>query len=98
MHDINIDEMINKLAADGIISDKDKPEAVESLKAHWEDKIAVIWCVDDVIERASERDLKLSRTTAIEVLNSMQRGHDCELGITWITIDCHIDNIINGTF
>lgn len=68
------------------------------------DTISIIWMVDDFEERAVEReytyagDNKLSdvpvlydRTKFREALQAMKSHHDCEIGITWDTIDHNLD-------
>ena len=58
------------------------------------DKIAIIWSVEDVIDRAQENhEIEISLDQARVILHSMEKYHDCEYGITWGTIDYYIDEI-----
>jgi len=52
-----------------------------------------IWCRDDVIGWAKEqRDEVITPEQADEILDEMDRRHDCELGMNWQTIDCYLDD------
>jgi len=50
-----------------------------------------LWERTDVVGRAKDRGVSLTGEQADEILEQMDRKHDCELGITWLTIDCCID-------
>jgi len=52
-----------------------------------------IWCEDDVFVRARERGLTITREQAQEVLRLMDSKHDCEMGISWATMDVYLDEI-----
>lgn len=52
-----------------------------------------IWTVEDVLEQAKERDMKITKKQAEEVLDRIDRKHNAELGITWTTIDCELDDL-----
>lgn len=54
---------------------------------------APIWCEDDVLGRAKDLGKKVTRQQAREILDDIERHHDCELGITWMTLDCAIENL-----
>ena len=53
--------------------------------------IIISWSTIDIIDRAKERDIKITEEQALEILNNIKRGHDCNIGINWDVIDCHID-------
>ncbi len=56
------------------------------------DHVAVaIWSEEDVLGRAKERGIPITREQAQEILDEMDGKQDCELGITWTTIDCYLD-------
>ena len=61
-----------------------------ALQKEWKDNIAIVWSTEDVIERAKEQKIKVTKSKAREVLQSMLRGHDCNYGITWDTIDAYL--------
>lgn len=56
-----------------------------------EDSGFVEWHIDDFIGRAEEQERTISKEKAREALAHMIRKHDAELGISWITIDCYLD-------
>ena len=72
-------------------------EAIRQLKTYKpEMECAVaLWQPDDATGRAKNRGITLTKDEADEVIYLVQRTQDCELGISWITIDCAIDEIIN---
>ena len=55
--------------------------------------ISVSWNVADVKGTAEEKGMKITTSQAIQVLDNMKRNHDAELGITWTTIDCWLDEL-----
>lgn len=56
----------------------------------------VIWCEDDVLERAKELDIECSREQAQSILNQIDHRQSCEQGITWDTIDYYLYEIKEG--
>jgi hypothetical protein len=58
------------------------------------DKIAIIWSVEDVIDRAEDcHEMGVSIEQSREVLRKMEHYHDCNYGLTWGTIDSYLDEI-----
>lgn len=58
------------------------------------DVIAVhLWQVDDVIGTAEKLGKKCSLARAKRILEHMHSHCDCELGITWTTIECAFDYV-----
>ena len=55
------------------------------------DSIAVIWCVEDVLMRAEEQGIPLTKDEARTILARMDHKHDACIGISWDVIDCYID-------
>lgn len=55
----------------------------------------VVWCIDDVLGLAEQRGVNLSVDEAKEAIALISHNHDCELGISWVTLDCAIDEIIS---
>ena len=69
-------------------------DAVQRIIGCGGEHVAVaIWCEEDVFDRAKERGEKISREQAQEIISMMDRKHDCELGITWTTIDVLLDDM-----
>lgn len=54
---------------------------------------AAIWAVDDVMERAKERKLSVTKHQAEEIIDTIEHRQDATIGITWITIDCYLDEL-----
>lgn len=73
-------------------------EAIEILRRNGSQHVAVaIWCEDDVLERAEERGMTITREQAQAVLNNMDYKQDCEMGISWATIDYYLDEVARET-
>lgn len=56
------------------------------------DEISVSWHIDDVIERAKERDIKVTEDEAREILQAVKKHHDASIGINWDVLDIHTEN------
>ena len=69
-------------------------KVIEHLKTHKPNlHVAVaIWQTDDVLERAKERKIKISKKQAEEIIDKIDSKQDASLGISWDTIDCYIDD------
>lgn len=92
MYNSTIAEQIKTLVKAKLISPDDQDEAEATLaKKYWHDKIAVVWSIQDVIDRASERGLDLDTEAATSILKDMHRHHDAQMGINWETVDAYID-------
>lgn len=56
---------------------------------------SIIWCIDDFEYRARERESNgihlYDRSKFEDALSDMIRKHDAELGISWTTVDCYLD-------
>lgn len=104
MYEHDLKEMAQDLEEAGLLLPVLEPEmaikqATECMRKSWEDKIAITWCVDDVLYQAKcldgdghlLEDACMSREEATDILRSMQRKHDAEIGINWTVIDCHVD-------
>jgi len=48
-----------------------------------------IWSIDDVLERAKERDISLTKDQAENILSIIHRKQSAEYGINWNTIDIY---------
>lgn len=71
-------------------------ELLQQIRNEAEDRdeyALAVWCVEDVLGKAKEMGVKLTRDEAKEVISSIGRHQDCELGITWMTLECTIDEI-----
>jgi hypothetical protein len=53
--------------------------------------ISIKWYANDVMDRANHLGIDITEEDSEEILDNIRRGHDCEYGINWDTIDCHIE-------
>ena len=84
MNDHVIEEMADAIAKELHV---DHNDVLHVLHRYWEDKIAPVWQVDDLLEAALNIGKPITKTDAIDVLKDLFEGHDAELGITWITLE-----------
>ena len=49
-------------------------------------QISHIWCVEDVLDAASELGITLTEDQACEVLGIVEDEIDCEIGVNWDVI------------
>lgn len=70
-------------------------EVIEHLQGYDEDEeIAVaIWSEVDVLERAKERNMTITKEQAKSIIDRIHRKQDATLGISWDTIDCYLDDL-----
>lgn len=81
----NVEELIKELP---IIPGKEKL-AIKILNKKWEGTIALCWNIEDVKASAEENGIKLSKNEAIEILETIEKYHDCSYGVNWDTVhDC----------
>lgn len=66
----------------------------DALSKYWEDKIAEVWSVDDVVDMAVAIDLEINDEEAKKILHTILDKHDANVGISWDTIETHIGNYI----
>lgn len=67
-------------------------DAMNALIGYWQDKIAHVWQVGDMLETARRAGKPITRTDAIELLKSVFDNHDSSLGITWQTLDVALED------
>ena len=53
-------------------------------------KIAFVWNTADVMDRAKDLKVKVTKDQAISILQKILDKHDCNVSVTWDTIDFHI--------
>lgn len=56
-------------------------------------ELHIIWGVEDVLSRASDSGITITEEQALAILTAIGDSHDCNLGITWDTIDFHLENV-----
>ena len=60
-----------------------------------EEEISIVWCAEDVMSHAENHGQEINKEEAIEIIEIADRRHDCCHGISWDTLDCHIDMFID---
>jgi hypothetical protein len=62
-----------------------------------EDHVAVhLWCAEDVLEKAGEENVKLSRDDVNEILDDLHNHIDSEYGLCWDTVQSCIEKHLEG--
>jgi hypothetical protein len=54
------------------------------------DEIFITWGIEDIIDRAKERGIKIGKKKAREILADIEKHHDATIGINWDVIDIYI--------
>lgn len=54
----------------------------------------LIWLPDDVRTLADDKGIAISDEEIAEVLESVEHYKDASLGISWLTIEYHLDELI----
>ena len=57
--------------------------------------IRIDWHLEDFEERANDLGLELTNDQLVDAMREVARHHDCNYGITWLTIDQALENQIN---
>ncbi len=52
---------------------------------------SISWSAEDFITRAKQTGYRISKERAQEALERMIYKHDAELGISWTTVDCYLE-------
>ncbi len=84
MNDHVIEEMAETIAKELHV---DHNDVLHVLHRYWEDKIAPVWQVDDLLETALNIGKPITKQDAVDLLKDLFEGHDAELGITWTTLE-----------
>jgi hypothetical protein len=80
---------LKEAGKDGVADYNDVRFSIEDPR----DVIVSKWGVEDVLDRARNRKIKLSKETARKILYNLDHKMDAEIGINWDVIDCHTDMI-----
>ena len=54
-----------------------------------------LWQTDDVISKANEMGVAVTEEEAEDVIEGMEHHIDSSLGVSWITVECGIDDFIH---
>lgn len=84
MNDHVIEEMADVISRELRVDNND---VLRVLHRYWQDKIAPVWQVDDLLEAALNIGKPITKADAVDILKDLFEGHDAELGITWTTLE-----------
>ena len=88
MYNYMLEEMAETIAAE---CHADHNEVLRVLGQYWQDKIAHVWQVEDVLEAAHRAEKPITRAAARSILEEILHDLDSELGITWQTLNTALD-------
>ena len=88
MYDYILEEMAEAIAREFRLDNND---VLGVLSRYWQDKIAHVWQVEDVLEAAHRAEKPITREDALTILQQVFHGLDSELGITWLTVDVALE-------
>jgi len=75
---------------------KNPKRAEEILEKFWQDKIALVWDLQDVHTAANEKEVALTNQEAIKVLQELHHYHNKQLGIRWEDVTAYIEEYALG--
>lgn len=55
----------------------------------------LVWSTEDVIGQAQEHHIKITQKEADKIIEDMERTHDASYGVSWTTIDGHLDDLVS---
>jgi hypothetical protein len=87
MHDHHITQMVRKLTP--VL--KNPTQAQTILKRYWKTRIALVWEIKDVHRAANERERVLTRSEAIQILQTLHQQHNPQTGLKWTDLWDHFD-------
>ena len=65
-----------------------------TLSEFWGNKIAVVWETEDVLNVAENMGREITEEQAKNILYYIFNHHDTNLGITWTTLECAIEDYL----
>ena len=89
MYDYILEEMADTIAKELHV---DNNHVLSVLSRYWQDKIAHIWQVDDMLEAARRAGKPITRADAVELLYNVFYHHDSSLGISWTSLDVALED------
>ena len=92
MHQHHIDDMVQRLKP--VLKDPAKAKTI--LTRYWRTRMALVWTIDDVHRAANEREVALTNSEAIDVLQTLLQQHNAQYGIRWEDLTTHIEENVLG--
>lgn len=79
MHLQYIEEMVQALTP--VLKNYGRAQAI--LERYWEDRMALVWTVQDVHRAANEIEIALTEKEARELLHDLHAHHNQQYGLEW---------------
>ncbi len=61
-------------------------------------EMVISWSIEDVLWVANHNKIYISESDAGEILDEIMQDHDAELGVTWETIRCKVEEFGHSAF
>jgi hypothetical protein len=94
-----VTDITNKLTSDGALQESQADSVKDSIMDFLKDYAAIIWSIEDVKEIAALERLgghELSDDEAREVIGNISKYADCEQGISWATVEWHVEDYLEN--
>lgn len=89
MYDYVLEEMADAIAKECRV---DNNAVLSVLSHYWQDKIAQVWQVDDMLECALNAGKPVTHADAVDVLLNVFHNHDSSMGINWTNLEVELEN------
>jgi hypothetical protein len=89
MYDHILEEMADAISKELHVDNND---VLGILNRYWQDKIAHVWQVDDMLECAHNTGKPITRTDAAGLLHNVFDHHDSSMGISWTSLDVALED------
>jgi hypothetical protein len=89
MYDHTLEEMADAISKELHVNNND---VLSILNHYWQDKIAHVWQVDDMLECARNNGKPITRADAAGLLHNVFDHHDSSMGITWTSLDVALED------
>lgn len=89
MYDHILEEMADAIALDLHV---DSNNVLGVLSRYWQDKIAHVWQVDDMLEAARRAGKPITRANAAVLLYDVFEDHDSSSGISWTSLEVALED------
>jgi len=77
-----------------VIQSRQKAERI--IQRYYRDKITIVWKTEDVHRASNELEVALTEPEAIQVLQTLHRQHNPQLGLRWEDLTGHIEAQVLG--
>ncbi len=88
MYDYMLEEMSDAIALELNV---DRNAVLSILSRYWQDKVAHVWDVDDMLACARRMGKPITRADAAGLLSDVFEDHDSDLGISWSSLSSALE-------